>query len=76
MELLRTLTESRGHAAVVVSHDPRLHEVADRVLRLADGRLKEEMPFASGTARPEGAVLTSREEVKHGHASRGAGLAP
>ena len=30
MELLRTLTESKGHAAVVVSHDPRLLEVADR----------------------------------------------
>jgi putative ABC transport system ATP-binding protein len=39
MELLRTLTETKGHAAVVVSHDPRLHEVADRVLRLADGPL-------------------------------------
>jgi len=39
MALLRGLTESKGHAAVVVSHDPRLHEVADRVLRLADGRL-------------------------------------
>jgi putative ABC transport system ATP-binding protein len=39
MELLRTLTETKGHAAVVVSHDPRLHEVADRVLRLADGQL-------------------------------------
>jgi len=39
MELLRTLTETRGHAAVVVSHDPRLQEVADRVLRLADGQL-------------------------------------
>jgi putative ABC transport system ATP-binding protein len=44
MELLRTLTESRGHAAVAVSHDPRLREVADRVLWLADGRLKEETP--------------------------------
>jgi putative ABC transport system ATP-binding protein len=52
MELLRTLTESKGHAAVVVSHDPRLLEVADRELRLADGRLREETasvgaPFSS-----------------------------
>ena len=39
MALLRGLTESKGHAAVVVSHDPRLREVADRVLRVADGRL-------------------------------------
>jgi putative ABC transport system ATP-binding protein len=39
MALLRGLTESRGHAAVVVSHDPRLRVVADHVLRLGDGRL-------------------------------------
>jgi putative ABC transport system ATP-binding protein len=39
MELLQTLTETKGHAAVVVSHDVRLQEVADRVLRLADGQL-------------------------------------
>ena len=39
MALLHRLTASRGHAAVVVSHDPRLREVADRVLWLADGRL-------------------------------------
>lgn len=45
MTLLRGLTESRGHAAVVVSHDPHLQEIADRVLRLTDGRM---MPAESG----------------------------
>ena len=39
MELLRDLTDRKGNAAVVVSHDPRLREVADRVLWLVDGRL-------------------------------------
>jgi putative ABC transport system ATP-binding protein len=39
MRLLRELTRSKGHAAVVVSHDPRLRRIADRVLRLEDGRL-------------------------------------
>ena len=39
MTRLRELTESKGHAAIVVSHDPRLEEIADRVLRLTDGRL-------------------------------------
>jgi putative ABC transport system ATP-binding protein len=39
MALLRRLTESKGHAAIVVSHDPRLEEIADRVLRLTNGRL-------------------------------------
>jgi putative ABC transport system ATP-binding protein len=39
MQLLRELTTSEERAAVVVSHDPRLERVADRVLRLEDGRL-------------------------------------
>ena len=38
-DVMALLRESKGHAAVIVSHDPRLREVADRVLRLADGRL-------------------------------------
>ena len=41
MALLRGLTKSKGHAAVVVSHDERLLEVADRVFWLEDGRLRE-----------------------------------
>jgi len=41
MRLLRGLTRSKGHAAVVVSHDPRLRRIADRVLRLEDGRLRD-----------------------------------
>lgn len=39
MELLRHLTKAKGSGALVVSHDPRLEDVADRVLRLEDGRL-------------------------------------
>jgi putative ABC transport system ATP-binding protein len=59
MELLRTLTESRGHAVVVVSHDPRLREVADRVLWLADGRLKEEMSSAAPATAPMEPILSA-----------------
>jgi putative ABC transport system ATP-binding protein len=50
--LLRRLTESRGHAAVVVSHDLRLHEVADHVLWLADGRLNEAAAPPRTAVRP------------------------
>ncbi|MGZ4388344.1 MAG: ABC transporter ATP-binding protein [Gaiellaceae bacterium] len=39
MELLRDLTKTKGNGALVVSHDQRLEEAADRVLRLQDGRL-------------------------------------
>jgi putative ABC transport system ATP-binding protein len=41
MELLRELTKRKGNGVVVVSHDARLREVADRVLSLEDGRLRE-----------------------------------
>ncbi|MGZ4393194.1 MAG: ATP-binding cassette domain-containing protein, partial [Gaiellaceae bacterium] len=41
MRLLRELTQRKGHAAVIVSHDPRLRRIADRVLRLEDGRLRQ-----------------------------------
>jgi putative ABC transport system ATP-binding protein len=39
MELLRDLTKRDGRAAVVVSHDARLEEIADRLLWLEDGRI-------------------------------------
>ena len=41
MRLLRDLTAGGDRAAVVVSHDRRLERIADRVLWLEDGRLKE-----------------------------------
>ena len=50
MELLRDLARREGSAVVVVSHDPRLHDIADRVLWLEDGRLHE--PDASALTIP------------------------
>jgi putative ABC transport system ATP-binding protein len=41
MELLREMTKRKGNGVVVVSHDPRLRRVADRVLWVEDGRLRE-----------------------------------
>jgi putative ABC transport system ATP-binding protein len=40
MRLLRGLAKDEGTTVVIVSHDERLREVADRVLWLEDGRLK------------------------------------
>ena len=40
MRLLRRLAREEGTTVVIVSHDERLREVADRVLWLEDGRLK------------------------------------
>ncbi|HSP72877.1 MAG TPA: ATP-binding cassette domain-containing protein [Gaiellaceae bacterium] len=41
MRLLRALAKDEETTVVIVSHDQRLGEVADRVLWLEDGRLKE-----------------------------------
>lgn len=38
-DLLRRLLLERGSAALVVTHDPRLAERADRILTLVDGRI-------------------------------------
>ena len=40
MRLLRRLAKSEGATVVIVSHDDRLREVADRVLWLEDGALR------------------------------------
>jgi putative ABC transport system ATP-binding protein len=39
MDLLRSLTQTRGRAVVVVTHDPRLEKYADRVIRVEDGHV-------------------------------------
>jgi putative ABC transport system ATP-binding protein len=41
MRLLREISRAPGRAVVVVSHDQRIREVADRVLWLEDGKLKD-----------------------------------
>ena len=40
MRLLKRLAKEEGTTVVIVSHDQRLREIADRVLWLEDGRLK------------------------------------
>ena len=40
MRLLRALAKEEGATVVIVSHDTRLREIADRVLWLEDGRFK------------------------------------
>lgn len=39
MSLLRALASEHGRAVVVVTHDPRLEQFADRVIRVEDGRI-------------------------------------
>jgi len=41
MHLLRKLNEERGTTLIIVTHDPEIAELTDRVISLYDGRIKE-----------------------------------
>ncbi len=41
MEILRNVARSRDRALVVVTHDPRIFEFANRIARMDDGRIVE-----------------------------------
>ncbi|MBB4663834.1 ABC transporter ATP-binding protein [Conexibacter arvalis] len=61
LRLLREIARDRGAGVLLVTHDPRAAEVADRVERLVDGRLAaggggEEAPAARGGAVVGGAA--------------------
>lgn len=43
MQLLKDLCRAMGKTVVVVTHDSRIFPLADRMLRLADGRVVEEL---------------------------------
>ena len=46
MEMLRTLAHERDRAVVIVTHDDRILEYADRIVRIEDGRIRQ--PEAAG----------------------------
>jgi putative ABC transport system ATP-binding protein len=48
MDLLRTVAHSAGRAVIVVTHDIRLAEYADRILRMNDGIVTEVGKTAGG----------------------------
>jgi putative ABC transport system ATP-binding protein len=39
VELLKALAQEQGCAVLMVTHDPRILDVADRLLQMEDGRL-------------------------------------
>jgi putative ABC transport system ATP-binding protein len=43
--LLRDIARKQGHTVLIVSHDQRIWEMADRVLWLEDGRFKDQVPY-------------------------------
>ena len=41
MHLLRKLNEDRGTTLIIVTHDPEIAELTDRIISLRDGRIEE-----------------------------------
>ncbi|MEY3767143.1 MAG: hypothetical protein RLZZ11_210 [Cyanobacteriota bacterium] len=51
VELLRRLARQNGCAVLMVTHDPRILDIADRLVRMEDGRLQEaELPAVAAGA--------------------------
>jgi len=46
MRLLRSIAKEQGRSVVIVSHDQRIKDIADRVLWLEDGQFKEMVTMA------------------------------
>jgi len=44
--LLRNIAKEQGRSVVIVSHDQRIKDIADRVLWLEDGEFKERVTMA------------------------------
>ena len=47
MRLLRTIAKEQGRSVVIVSHDQRIRDIADRVLWLEDGAFKDIVTMAT-----------------------------
>ncbi len=47
MRLLRKIAKEQGRSVVIVSHDQRIKDIADRVLWLEDGKFKEMVTMAT-----------------------------
>lgn len=52
MELFRDLAHTQGRAVVIVTHDPRILPLADRIVRIEDGRIAAPTPEATPAADP------------------------
>jgi len=63
MRLLRRLAKEDGTTVVIVSHDERLREIADRVLWLEDGRLKT---LAALVRDPSAGCCSTRSRHRRG----------
>jgi putative ABC transport system ATP-binding protein len=52
MEIMRNLAHERGRGVVIVTHDPRVLEFADRTVRIEDGMIADSSPEMEIPAEP------------------------
>src|SRR5512147_3173881 len=62
MRLLRRIAKEQGRSVVIVSHDQRIKDIADRVLWLEDGEFKETVTMATD---PVCGMSIERERAIH-----------
>lgn len=51
IELLKRVTRSSGSACIVVTHDPRIHRFADRIIQIDDGLVTSDIARRKGHDR-------------------------
>ena len=76
MRLLRRIAKEQGRSVVIVSHDQRIRDIADRVLWLEDGRFKEIVTMATDpvcgmSVDRERAVSAERDGERYWFCSNG-----
>lgn len=59
MDVLRTLADVRGTTSLIVTHDARVMQLADRVVTLADGQLIEDVRRAPGPTVDDRTLATT-----------------
>lgn len=71
MRLLREIAKTRGRSVVIVSHDQRIRDIADRVLWLEDGQFKDVVEMATdpvcGMAVEEGKGVSAEWDGRTFH---------
>jgi len=76
MRLLRAIAKDQGRSVVIVSHDQRIRDIADRVLWLEDGQFKDIVTMATDpvcgmAVERERAVIGERDGEAYWFCSRG-----
>lgn len=74
MHLLRRIAKTHGKSVVIVSHDRRIEDIADRILWMEDGRLRTRLLEESAKVRDPVCGMTIERDRASGSAEFGGRL--